>query len=126
MSDIPLTVRLAAAGIAVHAVNHIVVLLIPPVGWNVGTVYHLIGAPLYAVLALQVWRGREWARIVITVLLGCQFAGRFVVWAIWPEAGVHAMLIAGWTLSLCVLALLWIPRATREYFRRPGVSARTS
>lgn len=117
MSAIPLLVRVAALGIGIHAINHIIVLLIPPFGWNVGTVYHLIGAPLYAALAVLVLRGRNWARITITVLLGCQMIGRVVVWVLFPE--VHLALIAGWALSAVILTLLWIPESARAYFRRP-------
>ncbi|MFI9506888.1 hypothetical protein [Nocardia sp. NPDC052566] len=116
MPTTPTAVQVAAAGIGIHAINHIVVNLIPPVGWNVGTVYHLISAPLYAALLYYVLRGRNWARITITVLLGCQIAGRGVVWALFPTAGVHAALIAGWALSVAILALLWAPRSTRRYF----------
>ncbi|WP_232236182.1 hypothetical protein [Nocardia sp. BMG51109] len=113
----PAVVRIAAAGIAFHATNHVIVPLIPPVSWHVGTVYHLISAPVYAALILPVLRGRNWARVVITVLLGCQFAGRFVVWALFPEAGVHVALVAGWAVSLTVFALLWIPRRAHRHFR---------
>jgi hypothetical protein len=114
----PLTVRLGAAGIGVHAVDHVLVLLVPPVGWNIGTVYHLIGAPLYAALLLPLLRGRSWARDTLTVLLGCQCAGRFVVWVLFPDAGVHAALIFGWTVSAVVLTLLWIPGCASGYFCR--------
>ncbi|MFQ6228633.1 hypothetical protein [Nocardia sp. NPDC002869] len=118
----PLTVRLAAAGIGVHAVDHVLVLLVPPAGWNIGTVYHLIGAPLYAALLLPILHGRNWARVTVTVLLGCQFAGRFVVWVLFPEAGVHAALIFGWTVSAALLTLLWISGSARGYFRRSAAA----
>ncbi|MEV6277297.1 hypothetical protein [Nocardia sp. NPDC051832] len=126
MSTTPLPVRIATAGVGVHAINHLVVLLIPPVGWNVGTVYHLIGAPLYAVLLLPLWRGRNWARLTITGLLGCQFAGRFVVWVLFPETGVHAALLFGWTLSTVVLLALWLPAAARHHFQRASTLLTTS
>ncbi|MBF6327665.1 hypothetical protein [Nocardia transvalensis] len=117
MPGSPVSVRVAAAGIAIHAVNHLVVPLIPPVGFNVGTVYHLISAPLYAAMIIPLLRGRNWARIVMTVLLGSQFAGRFVVWVLYPSSGVHLALVAGWTVSLIVLAALWLPRSARQHFR---------
>lgn len=123
MAEIPISVRVAAVGVGIHAVNHVIVPLIPPVGWNVGTFYHLLMAPVYAALILPLLRGRNWARILITVLLACQFGGRFVVWAMWPEVGVQAMLVFGWTLSLIVLTALWIPRSAREHFRRSPVAA---
>ncbi|PXX65333.1 hypothetical protein DFR70_104396 [Nocardia tenerifensis] len=113
----PIPVRVAAAGIAVHAINHVVVLMFSPFSWNVGTVFHLVCAPLYAALVLPVWRGRNWARITITVLLGGQFLGRFVVWALFPSTGAHLALIGGWALSVVVLTLLWAPASTRRYFR---------
>ncbi|WP_084530004.1 hypothetical protein [Nocardia crassostreae] len=113
----PSPVHIAAIGIAIHAINHLIVPLIPPIGWNVGTIYHLISAPIYAALIPPILNGRNWARITITVLLACQFAGRFVVWALFPETGAHLALIAGWTISIVVLALLWIPRSSRRHFR---------
>ncbi|MBF6546625.1 hypothetical protein [Nocardia brasiliensis] len=114
----PLTVRLAALGIGIHAVNHVLVLMFSPFSWHVGTVFHLISAPLYAALLLPVLRGRNWARITITVLLGGQFLGRFVVWVLFPTTGAHLALLAGWTLSLVIFALLWVPKSTRQHFRR--------
>ncbi|MEU0871268.1 hypothetical protein [Nocardia brasiliensis] len=114
----PLTVRLAALGIGIHAVNHVLVLMFSPFSWHVGTVFHLISAPLYAALLLPVLRGRNWARITITVLLGGQFLGRFVVWVLFPTTGAHLALLAGWTLSLVIFALLWVPKSTRHHFRR--------
>ncbi|WP_433577204.1 hypothetical protein [Nocardia brasiliensis] len=114
----PLTVRLAVLGIGIHAVNHVLVLVFSPFSWHVGTVFHLISAPLYAALLLPVLRGRNWARITITVLLGGQFLGRFVVWVLFPTTGAHLALLAGWTLSLIVFALLWTPPSTRRHFRR--------
>lgn len=114
----PLTVRLSALGIGIHAVNHLLVVALGPFSWHVGTVFHLISAPVYAALLLLILRGRNWARITITILLGCQFIGRFVVWILFPTTGVHLALLTGWTLSLAVLALLWIPPATRHHFHR--------
>ncbi|WP_338769464.1 hypothetical protein V7968_05665 [Nocardia vulneris] len=114
----PLTVRLAALGIGIHAVNHVLVLVFSPFSWHVGTVFHLISAPLYAALLLPVLRGHNWARITITVLLGGQFLGRFVVWVLFPTTGAHLALLAGWTLSLIIFALLWTPPSTRRHFRR--------
>ncbi|MFC9995428.1 hypothetical protein [Nocardia sp. NPDC127526] len=96
-------------------------LLVPPVGWNPGTIYHLISAPLYAALILPLLGGRNWARITISILLGCQFAGRFVVWVMFPSSGVHVALLTGWAISLIVLAALWIPRSARDHFRGGGM-----
>ncbi|MEU0503564.1 hypothetical protein [Nocardia sp. NPDC005998] len=120
MSGTPITVRIAALGIGIHAIDHIIVLLWPPFGWHVGTVFHLISGPVYAALILPVVRGRNWARITISFLLGGQFIGRFVVWMLFSSSGAHTALLAGWTLSVIVLALLWIPAATRRHFRPTG------
>ncbi|RDI46701.1 hypothetical protein [Nocardia mexicana] len=118
MPGAPLSIRVAAVGVGIHAINHIIVNLVPPVGWNVGTIYHLIGAPLYAALILPLLRGRNWARIAITVLLASQFAGRFVVWILFPTSGVHLALIAGWTITLIALTAMWAPQPARAHFRR--------
>ncbi|WP_280382102.1 hypothetical protein [Nocardia wallacei] len=123
MAGAPPSVRVAAAGVGIHALNHIIVNLVPPVGWNVGTIYHLISAPLYAALILPLLRGRDWARITMTVLLAAQFAGRFVVWILFPSSGVHLALIAGWTITLTVLTALWFPRSARDHFRRARSAA---
>ncbi|GAB4585083.1 hypothetical protein [Nocardia sp. IFM 10818] len=123
MPGSPLSVRVAAAGVGIHAINHLIVILVPPVSWNPGTIYHLISAPLYAALILPLLGGRNWARITISILLACQFAGRFVVWVMFPSIGVHYALLAGWAISLIVLAALWIPRSARDHFRRGGVVA---
>ncbi|MFE9579215.1 hypothetical protein ACFYO1_22710 [Nocardia sp. NPDC006044] len=126
MSAAPITVRMAALGIAIHAINHVLVLVLSPFSWNVGTVFHLIHAPLYAALVWPVLRGKNWARILITVLLGGQFIGRFVVWVMFPSAGAHLALIGGWALSIVVLTLLWAPGTSRRYFRRTRTRAGTT
>ncbi|MFD6155066.1 hypothetical protein ACFWF7_16710 [Nocardia sp. NPDC060256] len=118
MSASPITVRIAALGIAIHAINHVLVLVFSPFSWNVGTVFHLIHAPLYAALVWPVLLGKNWARILITFFLGGQFLGRFVVWVMFPSAGAHLALLGGWALSVVVLTLLWVPGSTRRYFRR--------
>ncbi|MEV5839080.1 hypothetical protein [Nocardia sp. NPDC052112] len=116
MSGIPTAVRIAALGIGIHAIDHIIVLLWPPFEWHIGTVFHLISGPVYALLVLPVLRGRNWARITISLLLGGQFIGRFVVWVLFPTGGAHAALLVGWTISVIVLALLWIPARSRQHF----------
>ncbi|MEV6556553.1 hypothetical protein AB0M22_12610 [Nocardia sp. NPDC051756] len=118
MSAAPITVRVAALGIAIHAINHVLVLVFSPFSWNVGTVFHLIHAPLYAALVWPVLLGKNWARILITFFLGGQFLGRFVVWVMFPSAGAHLALIGGWALSIVVLTLLWAAGSSRRHFRR--------
>ncbi len=116
----PLPVRIAALGVGIHAIDHILVVLIPPLGVNPGTLYHLISAPIYAALILPLLRGRAWSRILITVLLACQFLGRFIVWILFPQTGAHLALVFGWTISIVVLVLLW---ASRAHFRVKTASA---
>lgn len=111
----PLPVALAADGVLIHAVNHLWTLF-PIRTIHPGTVFHAVSAPLYAWLVYQIRAGRKWARVAITVLLGCQFAGRFVIFAMYPDTGVRLTLLAGWLLSLAILALLWLPRSARAYF----------
>ncbi|MFC9438797.1 hypothetical protein [Nocardia sp. NPDC057030] len=125
MSAAPITVRVAALGIAIHAINHVLVLAFSPFSWNVGTVFHLIHAPLYAALVWPVLLGKNWARILITFFLGGQFVGRFVVWVIFPSAGAHLALIGGWALSIVVLTMLWAPSSSRRHFRRVPTRADT-
>ncbi|QIS15216.1 hypothetical protein [Nocardia arthritidis] len=115
---LPNSVRIAVAGIVIHAIDHLVVAAWPPFSWNVGTVYHLTHAPIYAALAYFVLRGDRWARGVITFLLAGQIIGRAVVWVLFPSSGAHAALLAGWALSAIILTLLWIPVEARTYFRK--------
>ncbi|MFG1790374.1 hypothetical protein [Nocardia sp. NPDC049149] len=119
----PITVRIAAIGVLFHAINHVLVLVLSPFSWNVGTVFHVINAPLYAALVLPLLHGRNWTRVLITFLLACQFLGRFVVWVMFPSAGVHLALIAGWVLTIVVLSLLWATTSSRRHFRKTPVPA---
>ncbi|QBS41954.1 hypothetical protein [Nocardia sp. CS682] len=125
MSASPITVRMAVFGIGIHAINHVLVLLFSPFSWNVGTVFHLTHGPIYAALLVPILRGKNWARITITVLLAGQFLGRFVVWVMFPSTGAHLALIGGWALSVVVLTLLWVPGSTRRYFRRSRAQDRS-
>jgi len=88
--------------------------------------FAITGAIVYAVVmhaidvVLSVWftvkalRGRQWARIALTVYLviatfGSLYsaaAGTEYLWAVIPGDGVH----------IAMLALLWLPRSVREFF----------
>ncbi|WHT22180.1 hypothetical protein N8J89_14260 [Crossiella sp. CA-258035] len=119
----PDSAAVAAAGIATHAFNHLTVVvqdvwrfIAEPAaaGINPGTIYHPISAVLYVWLATVVYRGRNWGRIAITVLLGFQAVGRYFVFLAYPDLEVRADLVCGWALSAFVLVLLWGP--ARRHF----------
>ncbi len=118
-------VLLAVVGIGVHAFNHVQIsiedlwrLLADPAHAtiNPGTFYHPISAVLYGWLAVVVYRGRNWGRIAITVLLASQFVGRYFVFMAYPTIEARAELVTGWVLSLAVLFLLWWPKPARVHF----------
>jgi hypothetical protein len=122
---VPPAVVVAAAGIGVHAFNHVTVVvqdvwrfLETPeaASLNPGTIYHPISAVLYVWMAAAVHSGRNGARIAITVLLAFQAVGRYFVFFAYPAIEVRADLVSGYALSAVVLALLWVPASTRRYF----------
>lgn len=124
---VPATVLLAVVGIGIHAFDHVRTamedlwgLLADPAHahFNPGNIYHPLSAPLYAWLAVMIWRGRGWARVLMTISLAGQFAGRFVVFFAFPQPQARADLLGGWLVSTAVLILLWAAPPTREYFRR--------
>lgn len=123
---LPAPLVVAVVGIGVHTFNHVSVvvqdiwrLISTPdqATFNPGTIYHPVSAVLYAVLAMLIYRGRNWARVVMTVQLAGQAVGRCFVFQAFPTVETRAELITGWALSAVVLVLLWAPAATRRHFR---------
>lgn len=108
----PLTVRLAALGIAEATIGHFVALFVPP--YPVADLYHVITGPLYGWLGVMVLRGRNRARVAITVLLVVQSIGRlhFATGPTW----VHVANAIGWPIAFAVIVLLWWPLASRRHF----------
>ena len=108
----PATVRWAAVGIAEATVGHFVALAVPP--HPIADLYHVISGPLYGWLGVMVLRGRNWARVAITVLLVVQSIGRlhFATGAAW----VRVANAIGWPIALAVIVLLWWPAASRRHF----------
>jgi hypothetical protein len=124
---VPPAVVVAAAGVGVHAFNHLTVVVqdvwrlveMPEAAsFNPGTIYHPVGAVLYAWLAAAVHSGRNRARIAITVLLAAQAVGRYFIFFAYPTIEVRADLVSGYALSAAVLALLWVPASARKHFAR--------
>jgi hypothetical protein len=122
---VPPAVVVAAAGIGVHAFNHVTVVVqdvwrfveMPEAAsLNPGTIYHPVSAVLYVWLAAAVHSGHNGARIAITALLAFQAVGRYFVFFAYPAIEVRADLVSGYALSAVVLAMLWCPASTRRFF----------
>jgi hypothetical protein len=144
-------VRLMYAGAAVSTVNLIILLavIVDIKGRRAVLGHHLTAAQVSQLntlfittfilwdlvpIALWLWmarengRGRNWARIVSTVLFGAatlNLTGAFS----WLPPGIHLTLVPMaygptlpvlyWLVGLAVVWLLWRP-ASRAYFRPPG------
>ena len=85
----------------------------------VGTVFGLVLTALYLLLALQVRRGRSWARTVAVVLAGLSaLAG--VVSLVQATSGAGRVLgLLTLVVDVAVVVLL-LSRASSGYFRRPA------
>jgi hypothetical protein len=84
----------------------------------VGAVIGVILIVLYVLLALQVRKGKNWARIVTWVLAGLGVLGAFSNLA-QPQAAITKV-IAGIELVLyIVLIVLLAMKPSNEYFRKP-------
>jgi len=103
--------------------EHAFALATPPYQPGVEHAFHLVFGLLYAWLALRL-PGERRHRILLTVLLGIQFAGRFVVFALIEEPWIRASLIPGALITIVLVALLWKPRGS-EAQRVGHVAGRT-
>lgn len=83
----------------------------------VGIVFGLIFVVLYIALALQVGKGKNWARVVSWVLAGLGILSALLSLA-QPQAGLTRVssLISG-VIDIAIVVLL-AQRASNEYFRR--------
>ena len=90
------------------------------IGVSVAAVIFAILIVLYVLLALQVRKGKNWARIVTWV-----FSGLFALSALSNLTGTEATLtkvISGIDLVLyIVLIVLLAMRPSNDYFRKPGM-----
>lgn len=118
IADAPTVVKWAVAGIALLVVEHVIALVTPPYGLHVPFFFHLSFGGLYAWLGLEVGNGQGWAAITLTVLLTTQLIGRVLVWRAEDRsyaALVKALLATGASITVAVLALLWIPGSAGAY-----------
>ena len=77
-------------------------------------VLHAVDVAVTIWLMVKVWRGRQWARIAMTVYLVIATAG-----SLYSAAMGDSYLIAVIptdALHVMMLALLWLPRPVREFF----------
>lgn len=83
-----------------------------------GTVYHLIHVVLFAWLGVMSQKGKNWARIAVTVVLVFGILGTYFSFSSsTPEPGLYkSMNIFSWLVAFTILGLLWIPPSTRQYF----------
>jgi len=95
---------------------------------TVAIVWALVPIALWLWMARACGRGRNWARIVSTVLFGLATLNLTSVFS-WLPPGIHltlvpmiygpALPVLYWLVGLAVVWLLWRP-ASRAFFRPPG------
>jgi hypothetical protein len=85
-----------------------------------GLIYHLIFGGLFLWLALKIYKGRNWARIVVTVVSVLGSVGTFFSFSSpTPTPELYKTLnIISWLLALATVGLLWLPPRSRAYFIR--------
>jgi magnesium-transporting ATPase (P-type) len=82
-----------------------------------GLVIAIIFVVLYALLALQVGKGKNWARIVTWILAGLGVLGSLTSFA-QPEPAVSRVVtLVGGVIDLAIIVLL-AQRASNQYFRK--------
>ncbi|WP_328417608.1 hypothetical protein OG470_29765 [Micromonospora sp. NBC_00389] len=116
--------RLAPAGLAavrvllfVLVAEHAFSLFTPPYGIGVPQAFHLSFGLFYAWLAVKLFSGRPWTRVLVTVLLAIQFVGRFFVFAFIDNPWIRLLLIMGAVVTIVVVWMLWFVRPVRAFFR---------
>jgi hypothetical protein len=77
-------------------------------------VFHLLFAALYAWMAFKIRAGRSWARIALTVDLVLGTMASAVSFSLSPMFRV--LIPIGDLLQIAIVALLWLPPASREHF----------
>jgi hypothetical protein len=82
-----------------------------------GVVIAIIFVVLYALLALQVGKGKNWARIVTWVLAGLGVLGSLTSFAQPEPAFSRVVTLVGGLVDLAIIVLL-AQRASKHYFRK--------
>jgi hypothetical protein len=77
---------------------------------------HLVYAAVGAWLVIKTLRGRQWARVGLTVLMVLATANSVDSAMKGPE--YYGWVISGDILQLTIVALLWLPASTRAFFAR--------
>jgi hypothetical protein len=86
---------------------------------TIGTIFAIVFIVLYVLLALQVGKGKNWARIVTWVLAGLGVLGALTTFA-QPEPAVsRALGILGGLVDLAIIIFLAL-RPSSEYFAKTG------
>lgn len=85
-----------------------------------GLIYHLILAALFLWLALMIREGRNWARVVVTIVSILGAAGTFFSFSSpTPSPELYKTLnIISWLLASATIGLLWLPQRSRSYFAK--------
>ena len=130
-------VKLMYAGAAVSTVNLVILLALTgdikgSASWlntpfiPVSIAWSLAPLALWLWMARETGRGRNWARIVSTVLFGAAtldltevFGPPGIRLSLVPEAFGPTLPVLYWLVGLAVVWLLWRP-ASRAFFRPPG------
>ncbi|MGA8114943.1 MAG: hypothetical protein WCA46_14855 [Actinocatenispora sp.] len=88
----------------------------------VSVVFAIAFAVLYVWLGVKTNAGRNWARITVTVILGLAVVGTLATLS-QPGSGFSSLMsILKVVVEIAVLALIWVPAASRAYFT-PGTPA---
>lgn len=90
-----------------------------------GLIYHLIFGMLFTWLALKIRTGRNWARILVSIVLVFGIVGTFFSFSSpTPMPALYKTLnITSWLLAFATLGLLWLPGNAQAYF---GIKPHTS
>jgi hypothetical protein len=106
--------RLLVALVWVLVLEHLYALVTPPYELGIEHAFHFTFGVAYAWLALRLSAGRRWHRVLLTVLLGIQFVGRFFVFAAFTDTVIRVSLVPGALITLVVVWLLWTDVTTRR------------
>jgi hypothetical protein len=83
-----------------------------------GIAYSVVEIIVYAWLMRALYMRRHWARIALTVFIVANFILSLYTFGTTPLPLLLGITIASWLLQIGLIALLWIPDTTEEYFER--------